>query len=532
MNKKLGNLLPGFFLWLAGCTLVSGLPAYPLKVAPGGRYFVDQNNHPFLIIGASPHNLFTGYTTAEAYQYLTNRAKAGINTLWVECLSGPYTAGRSDGSNLNGDVPFSGYVGSYFDLSTAGGAYWTQCSNVMHMAATNGIQILLDSFETGQYDFLTPTATANGATRCRQYGQFLGNYFKNFTNLLWITGNDNQNWRIATNNTCVLAIALGIADTDTNHLQTVQLDYPISMSYDAASWRSHIQFNGVYTYYTTYYECLKAYNTNAMPALLLEANYEGENNQGGVGGTPGNLRRQEYWSLLGGALAGHIYGDRFEWAPIAGWQAHLDTPGVTQLGYFRNFFTNLAWHTLVPDQTHKLISAGYGTFDTANSLVEVSDYATAALAPNGTLGVVYTPVSHTLTVQMTNFSGSVTSRWFDPSANTFTPIAGSPFPNTITTNLTTPGNNAAGVGDWVLLLEASTPVASQITAHTFTGNNFSLSFSSVTGQSYELQRAATLPTGSWLPVTTNLSGTGGIITVIDTNALSQTQRFYRVKTWK
>ena len=530
VNQKLGSLLLGLFVWLAGCGLMAGLPAYPLKVAPGGRYLMDQNNHPFLIIGASPHNLFTSYTTEEACQYLTNRANAGINTLWVECLTGPYTSGPPNGSNLNGDIPFTNTLGSYFDLSTAGGAYWTQCSNVVYMAATNGIQILLDSFETGQYDFMTPAATANGANRCRQYGQFLGLYFKNFTNILWITGNDYQNWQTATNDACVQAIALGIADTDTNHLQTVQLDYPISMSYDDSNWRSLISINGVYTYYTTYYECLKAYTTNTMPGLLLEANYEGENNPGGDGGTPSNLRRQEYWSLLGGSTAGHVYGNKYEWAPLAGWENNLNTVGVTQLGYFRNFFTNLAWYALVPDQTHKLISSGYGTFDNANDLVETSDYATAALTTNRTLGVVYTPVSHTLTVRMTNFNGIVTARWFDPSANTFTAITGSPFANTITTNLTTPGNNAVGDGDWVLLLQASACVAPQIKTWTFNGGNFVVGFCTVTGRIYELQRTDALSPGSWLPVATNIPGTGGIVQVTDTNAQSHAQRFYRVKT--
>jgi hypothetical protein len=81
--------------------------------------------------------------------------------------------------------------------------------------------------------------------------------------------------------------------------------------------------------------------------------------------------------------------------------------------------------------------------------------ATAAKTPDGTLAVVYTPVGHTLTVALNNFSNRVTAHWYDPNANTFTGISGSPFPNTRTHNFTTPGNNGAGDGDWVLLLEAS-----------------------------------------------------------------------------
>src|SRR5439155_2279569 len=74
---------------------------------------------------------------------------------------------------------------------------------------------------------------------------------------------------------------------------------------------------------------------------------------------------------------------------------------------------------------------------------------------DGTLGVVYTPVSHTLTIAMSSFAGPVTARWYDPSADTFTNISGSPFPNSGSHNFTTPGNNSAGDPDWVLLLQAA-----------------------------------------------------------------------------
>jgi hypothetical protein len=68
--------------------------------------------------------------------------------------------------------------------------------------------------------------------------------------------------------------------------------------------------------------------------------------------------------------------------------------------------------------------------------------------------VVYTPVRHTLTIALTNFSSSVTARWYDPTANTFAAIPGSPFPNIGTHNFTTPGKNSAGDNDWVLVIEA------------------------------------------------------------------------------
>ena len=82
-----------------------------------------------------------------------------------------------------------------------------------------------------------------------------------------------------------------------------------------------------------------------MPVLFAEGPYEDESGYGGYTGTPNTLRRQEYWSLTSGALAGHMWGsywiDRFDPA----WQSHLNSQGTIELGYFKSFITALHWYT-------------------------------------------------------------------------------------------------------------------------------------------------------------------------------------------
>lgn len=75
-----------------------------------------------------------------------------------------------------------------------------------------------------------------------------------------------------------------------------------------------------------------------------------------------------------------------------------------------------------------------------------------------------------------------------------------------------------------------TPTAPQFTEWTFSNNFFVVSFNTVQGQKYELQSESDLAIGSWTSVVTNILGTGGIVQIADTNAVSQFQRFYRVKT--
>ena len=59
-----------------------------------------------------------------------------------------------------------------------------------------------------------------------------------------------------------------------------------------------------------------------------------------------------------------------------------------------------------------------------------------------------------ITVDLSTLSGPVTARWYDPTAGTFTSIPGSPFANAGSMQFATPGTNAGGDDDWVLVLEA------------------------------------------------------------------------------
>ena len=110
-------------------------------------------------------------------------------------------------------------------------------------------------------------------------------------------------------------------------------------------------------------------------------------------------------------------------------------------------FESRKWYALVPDQTHTVVTNGFGTFGT-------DDYVTAARTPDGTLAMAYVPSSRTITVDLSTLSGPVTARWYDPTAGTFTSHPGLPFANAGSVQFATPGTNAGGDDDWVLVLEA------------------------------------------------------------------------------
>lgn len=92
---------------LASEGTIGGASAYPLKASANGRYLVDQNNTPFLIVGDAPQALIVNLSEDDAEMYFANRQAAGFNTVWINLLCNEYTGGRSDGSTYDGIIPFT-----------------------------------------------------------------------------------------------------------------------------------------------------------------------------------------------------------------------------------------------------------------------------------------------------------------------------------------------------------------------------------------------------------------------------------------
>jgi hypothetical protein len=422
-------------------------PAYPLKASANNRYLVDQDNVPFLMIGDSPQALIGKLSEKEAATFIANRQAYGINALWINLLCNDTTGCKSDGTTFDGIAPFT----EPGDLSTPNPAYFQRADDLIRLAAMYGIIVILDPIETiGWLD----TLKANGLEKAFAYGQYLGTRYTDVPNIIWMHGNDFQSWRNSTNDALVRAVALGIRSEDSKHLHTVELNYMTSGSLDDASWAPIIGLNAAYTYYPTYAQVLREYNRpNFKPVFMVEANYEFEHNPNTDGGSTQNLRRQAYWTMLSGAT-GQLYGSFYTWQFPREWQTRLDTPGISQLSYLGQLFAPRKWHDLVPDQDHAVMTRGWGRYSTTGSIT-TNTYATSARTSDGSLVITYMPTIRTITVDMSKLAGITTARWFDPTKGSYVAADGSPFVNVGGRRFTPPGNNSAGDGDWVLVLEAA-----------------------------------------------------------------------------
>jgi Protein of unknown function (DUF4038)/Putative collagen-binding domain of a collagenase len=411
---------------------------------------------------------------------MDNRRRYGINALWINLLCNDGTADSVEGCNADGTT-FDGIAPFIIanDLSTPNPAYFERADSIISIAAAYGMVVILDPIETVGW---LSTLRANGIDKAFAFGQYLGNRYKNISNIIWMHGNDFQSWRTATDDALVQAVARGIRTMDSSHIHTVELNYLVSGSLDDPSWAPLIDLDAAYTYFPTYAQVLAEYNrTNFKPTFMVEANYEFEHIPGTDGGSTRNLRRQEYWTMLSGAT-GQLYGSAFTWKLHKGWESNLDTPGVIQLSYMKNLFASKKWYDLIPDQTHTVVTAGYGGFScfvgnlitnlqrsqyrilraftrirnySSISSITSSTCATAARTSDGSSVIAYLPTIRAITVDMSKLASLAAARWYDPTKGEYTKVDGSPFINAGSRKFTPPGNNSSGDGDWVLVLETA-----------------------------------------------------------------------------
>ena len=279
-------------------------PVYPLKASGNNRFLVDQNNTPFLMVGDSPQHLISNLSQKEAAAFMANRRGYGINTLWINllCIFTEASCNR-EAKTFDGIAPF--LVPG--DIATPNPAYFQRVDDVLRIAADHGMVVLLDPIETISW---LDVLRKNGESKAFGYGQYLGNRYKDFPNIIWMHGNDFQSWRNAADDALAQAVARGIRSIDANHIHTVELNFETSGSLEDKSWAPLIELNAAYTYFPTYAQVLTEYNRqNFKPVFMVEAYYEFEG-PGTDGGKPYDDRN------IGRCLA--VPRDSFMAAPTHG----------------------------------------------------------------------------------------------------------------------------------------------------------------------------------------------------------------------
>ena len=423
-------------LFLAPFLTASALSAadFPLRPSADRRYLEDQKGRPFFMSGDSPWDIFQNVELADARAYLDDRQRRGFNTLLVTLV-----ADRHDlMTNRWGEYPFLAPL----DFTQPNDPYWKRVDAVMDEMAKRGFLVVacptwLGAGKPIWRDGITPEAM-------KSYGTFIVKRYGHNSNLIWLLGGDRNP---ESDSGAGIRTLAEILQRGAPHQLISYHAFPEFASARFFHEEPWLQLNSAYTYRQSYEHLPSEWSRRnpIRPVWLCETGYDGEGHWN-HDWTPPEVRKQHYWALTSGAC-GHAHGSKQLWWFGPGWQEWLDRPATHHMEHIRSLFQPRSWWKLVPDLGNTFLTAGTGERGSW-------DYATAALAGDGSWGLVFVPSSRKIRVDLSRMRGAVTARWFDPTSGAFSQAEVSTLENRSSHEFRPPGKNAAGDDDWVLVLEA------------------------------------------------------------------------------
>ncbi|MBG0858514.1 MAG: glycoside hydrolase family 140 protein [Bacteroidales bacterium] len=419
-----------------------------LKISENNRFVIHENGTPFFYLGDTGWELFHRLNKEETMKYLENRRAKGFTVIQAVILA------ELDGlntPNAEGNKPLFNN-----DPLTPNEAYFAHVDWVIRQAAEKGIFIGLLPTWGDKVDKRWGTGPVIfNSENAFKYGQWLGNRYSSFPNIIWINGGDRDG---GGENTPVWnAIGTGIKSVDKNHLMTFHPWGERSSSewFHKSPW---LDFNMCQTghgqrSYAIYKRIIvRDYNlTPVKPCFDGEPRYEDHP----VGWDPevlgwfndADVRQALYWNLFSGAF-GHTYGCHPVWQmrtpardPVGlarnNWYHVLDLPGAFDLIHARRLLESRPFLSRVPDQT--LIVPAY---------YPETDFIVATRGEG--YAFVYFPTGWSADIILNKVNAeTIAAYWFDPRKGESELIG--TFPGKGIRKFTPPSNGRGN--DWILVLD-------------------------------------------------------------------------------
>jgi hypothetical protein len=427
---------------------------------------MTENGEPFFWLGDTAWELFHRLSLPEAEHYLEVRRQQGFNLIQAVVLA------ELDGlhtPNAQGHVPLVGD-----DPTRPNEFYFRHVDAIIRLAADKGLYIgLLPTWGDKVHARLWGIGPVIfNAGNARVYGRFLGERYRNDTNVIWILGGDRpaegyeEVWT---------AMAQGI--TEGLGLKPFFTYHPMggtssSAVFHDADWLSmNMLQSGHSLIDAPNWEMIRAdyERTPIKPALDGEPNYEHhpidpylrpwKPEYGRF--TDYDVRKQAYRAVFAGAC-GHTYGSHSVWQmwspkytpmsfPSPAWDEAIYGLGARQLVHLKNlmlsrpYFTRIPAPDLLPDVASFPMPVNQE--DRINPVRAA--YPVATRDSEGTYGLVYFPLAgQSLRVDLRLLRGEVHASWFDPRN-------GATYPRGTYSREIVTFVSPIGGPDWVLILEAN-----------------------------------------------------------------------------
>jgi hypothetical protein len=420
-----------------------------LKVSDNKRFLVFEDNTPFYYLGDTGWELFHRLNKDETEKYLENRRTKGFTVIQAVALA------ELDGLNIPNTEGNKPLIDN--DPLKPNEEYFKHVDWVINKAAEKGIFIgLLPTWG----DKVDPASWGKGPKIFNKdngfkYGQWIGNRYKDFKNIIWINGGDRLGG--GANFEVWNAIGEGIKSVDKNHLMTFHPGGERSSSewFHNSSW---LDFNMCQTGHGqrsyAIYKRLVVQDYNLKP---VKPNFDGEPRYEDhpVGWNPNvlgwfddaDVRQAMYWNLFSGGF-GHTYGCHAIWQMKTpereavglarnNWYDDLDLPGAGDLIHARRLIESRPFLSRVPDQS--LIVPAY---------YPETDYVVATRGDG--YAFVYLPTGWAAEIQLDKLGAkSINAYWFDPRKGE-AKLIGS-IPGSGNKKFTPPSSGRGN--DWILVLD-------------------------------------------------------------------------------
>lgn len=352
---------------------------WPLTIAVGGRSLLKADGTPFYFIGDAGNSASVQITHTEMSTYLGDRGVKGGTVIWLSMIEHRFSDSSPAWKSLSGNLPFSGVIAATTspDFTTPVEAYWADIDWFINQAANCGLTILATPAYCGFAQGVEGWAAVindNTAANMTTYGNFLGNRYKGFPNIIWVMGGDSGPVGTFNLTTHYNNLAAGIKAAGDTHLFTAHPG-PSHSSFDDYN-QSWLDLNGSYSdgsAANVHKQTRLARQQVAKPAFNFESLYGNEG-----GSTDLDQRTEMYHGLLAGGV-GFVHGQDPMWyfGTNSGVSANSSGfPTVTGLDWhntlsvngaqFLKFISRLtaarpAIGTLTPDYAHAVVTAGYDT---------------------------------------------------------------------------------------------------------------------------------------------------------------------------
>ena len=384
-----------------------------LKISSDSNYIVTVDDEPFFWLGGTAWELIHRLDKEEIDKYLADRANKGftiIQTVILAELDGLNTP------NAYGEKPLIEN-----DPTKLNERYFEHVDYTIEKANELGLYIaLLPSWGDKFYKKWGAGPEIFTPENAKIYGEILAKRYLKYSNIIWILGGDrpleNEN-----HFEIVRAMAMGIREIDKKHLISF---HPVgakkATDFLNDKWLDFDMYQSGHSRTTKEYAYVldSKKSSTKRPIINGEARYENipdrfweEKSHGWL--DDADVRISAYWSLTAGA-AGYTYGCNDIWqmydfskVPVINartdWQAALQLPGSSQMGYMRQLFEKLPWQKMILNQSLIL-----------NNNPENESYILSAIDSDKQVVIAYTPTGNSIKIDLSKIdSKRINAFWFN-----------------------------------------------------------------------------------------------------------------------